>query len=261
MEGALVSDFDDMLSAEIEGLPDEELLTDIKELISYAASQAPRSLQKALGPSQVGHPCPRRLALGMRGVRGHNTGGDPLASIVGRAVHTWLEGAIAIANERLGRERWLSEAKVSVTDGLDGTCDLYDRDTKSVLDWKCPGASRFKKYTTYGPSPAYRGQVHMYGRGYIRKGLEVEKVGIVWIPRAGTLRQTKLWREPYNPALVDEILARRTNTIKLCEGMDVDRHPERYRLIPIVPDDDCAATCNYWTPGVPENPFQCDGKH
>lgn len=260
-----MDDFDDFLGSEIDGLPDADLLEDVKRLIREAAFNAPRSLQKALGPSEVGHPCARKLALGMRGVRGHNRGGDPLASIIGIATHAWLENACRLDNDRLGRYRWIPESKVMVVPkegnhpGLKGSCDLYDRDTNSVLDFKVPGATRFKKYTTKGPSPTYRAQVHLYGRGYLNLGLPVEHVGIIFIPRAGTLRGAKIWREPYNQALVDEVLARIDNTLRLIELLDLEHNLNNYRMIPITPDEDCYL-CPFFVPPdtEPNGPLQCN---
>jgi hypothetical protein len=201
------------------------------------------------------------------GFRGGNKSGDPLPSIIGTATHTWLENALYMANERHTEETgddtpiWIPESKVNVREGLSGTCDIYHVPSGSVLDWKCPGVDRFKKYTTKGPSPSYRTQVHLYGRGYVNLGLPVNYVGIIWIPRAGQLRNAKLWREPYNPEIVGNTLTRIDDTKQLMEGLDVKNHPENFKLIPISPDEDCYL-CPWWCPPNEKitSPFQCKGK-
>src|SRR5690606_16024596 len=187
---------------------DLDLLTDIKALISDAEKSRPRSMQRELGPSGVSYHCKRRLAYSVvnsrktspsPNERGANRYSDPLPSIIGTATHAWLEEAARSANERLGRVRWVPEQRVTVREGLSGTCDLYDVDTQSILDWKVIGATSHKKYVTHGPSHVYRGQAHLYGKGYTNLGLPVKYVGIIFIKKAGSLRDIHLWREPYSP--------------------------------------------------------------
>jgi hypothetical protein len=58
---------------------------------AYSANR-PRSLQRRIGPSEVGSPCTRRLGYKLAGVEPVNTsGGDPWASFVGTATHAELE--------------------------------------------------------------------------------------------------------------------------------------------------------------------------
>jgi hypothetical protein len=266
-----VDQVDEILN--VDGVPDEQLLADLKDMIRLADSEKPRSQQVALGPSEVGHPCARKLAYGLTAQRawaasnaiepnqrGHNTGSDPLAAIIGTATHSWLEEAAHAANRRLGRTRWLTEIRVEVCPGLSGSCDIYDFDTFTAIDWKVPGAARFKKYTTTGAGPTYKGQRHMYGRGLIRMGLRVDFVANCYIPRAGTLAGTKLQREPYDDDLVTEILARIDTVKGLVEGLSLQSTPEHFALIPITPDSDCAF-CPWWSP-VPDsgNPYSCAGQ-
>jgi hypothetical protein len=257
-------DFDALL--DVEGIPDQELLEDIKSLILQADALKPRSLQKALGPSEVGHPCERRLAYGTVAARkdtskpqekGLNRFNDPLAAIIGTAMHTWLEEAVRLANEALGRVRWIPEQKVEIRPGLSGTCDLYDLDTKSVLDWKVPGADRHKHYVAHGPGDVYEAQAHLYGAGYIRQyGLPVEKVGIIFLSRTGGLRNTHLWRADYNQELVDSVLAKLDRVDGHIERLNLLSNPTGFEDLPISPNRDCSY-CPWFSPN-PEGPYQCD---
>ncbi|OZE88059.1 hypothetical protein CH304_00370 [Rhodococcus sp. 15-649-1-2] len=235
---------------DLQGIPDIELLDDLKTMIVDASNNIERHLQVELGPSDVGHPCARKLALGLMREPRTNPEGDPLPSIVGTAAHTWMEAAARRT------DRFLPERRVTIREGLSGTCDIYDLDTDTVIDWKFPGVTRMKTYKKHGPSAVYRAQAHLYGQGYINDGYPVKNVAICFLPRGGQLAGAHLWREPYNQALVDETLARIDNTTLLLTDLDVEQHPERYQLIPATPDD--CEYCPFWSPN-PTSPTQCSG--
>lgn len=232
---------------------------DLKAMIRDGSDDMPRNQQVALGPSEVGTPCLRQLAYGLLHEEECNPDWDPLAALRGTAFHEWMKWAADRANERLGRVRWLAEKKVGPPGpGRRGTCDLYDLDTHSVIDHKCPGPTRFKHYTTHGPSLQYETQTLIYGYGWEELGLPVEHVGIYWINLVSTVDKTKLWWRPYDRALAEKAFARVDSTIAMCDELRVDEHPERYELIPTTPTDDCRF-CNWWTPN-PQGPYQCGGQ-
>lgn len=240
--------------------PAHDIAQALRDMIIHGSKSMPRSQQQALGPSEVGHPCARKLAYGLMSEPGEGGYDDPLASLIGTAFHSWLEWAAEQDNLRLGRQRWLTERKVEVRPGLSGTADLFDTDTGTVIDHKCPGKSRFDHYTRHGPSNVYRAQAHLYGAGYVRLGFDVKNVAIHLIPRASAqLRSTHVWMEPYNQQLVDEILGRIDNVTLLIEALDLEHNPQNYKLIPIAPDEDCRL-CSWWSPNPdPANPFHCAG--
>lgn len=234
----------------------DPLWTDLRDMIQHKARLHPRSQQRALGPSQVGHPCHRKLALSLMDHPRINPEWDCLPSAFGVAMHTWLEDAAQMDNERLGRERWLTERKVEVAPGLSGTADLYDTDTNTVLDWKNLGYTSFPKHVK-DIGPTYRNQVQMYGRGYRRLGYEVKDVAVVMLPRTGTLTKMHLEKIPYSDAEVDAVLARRDLVLQMIYDLDVENHPERYSWFAITPET--CTFCAYWSPN-PRAPGQCDGK-
>ncbi len=244
--------------ADLFGVADAEkeaLLGDVKGMIRYAYSQVPRHQQKRLGPSEIGNPCERHLALATMQEPFCNTPSDPLPSLFGTAMHAWLEEAARKHNEFLGRVRWITETRVGKR--VPGTCDLYDIDTKTVLDYKCPGPSRFKSMVTHGPGPTYETQAHLYGYGYHELGIPVENVGIVFLPRAGMLSRARIWMEPFNEAKAIAALDRYDRIIDQCAELDVENDPEGYLKIPITPSHDCEY-CAYWSPN-PQSPLQCKG--
>lgn len=63
---------------------------ELREIIRRHAAYQPRSLQKFLGPSELGSPCDRQVAGKMAGLPGTNHTADPWASIVGTAIHAYL---------------------------------------------------------------------------------------------------------------------------------------------------------------------------
>jgi len=242
---------------ELDTVDDATLLDDITSMIRNKYENTPRHQQRYMGPSEIGHPCPRHIALRLMDEDGCNVGGDPWPSIVGTACHTWLEQAAQEWNEHLGRERWITERRVSPREGLDGSCDLYDIDTATVLDWKVPGQSRMAHYKRHGPGAVYRAQTHLYGAGFVKSGLPVTSVGIVFMPRAGQLRGAHLWREPYDPAVAQAVFDRVDNVSVLIHDLDVEHHPENYEHIPVVPGEGCDY-CPFWSPN-PKNSRQCAG--
>lgn len=279
------NDFDAALAGYAGQADDEKLLDDLRFIITQFDAERPRSIQLLPGPSEAAHPCMRHHAYaisrarhaheGNPAARGQNRRGNPLPSIQGTAMHEWLEKAVGAANQRLGRMRWLAEQRLIirpaeydelrliddhpalVREELGGTCDLYDLDTQSVLDWKNPGVTKHKEYKEKGPSEVYRGQAHLYGAGYVRLGFPVKTVGIVFIPKGGSMRDIHLWREEYNPELVEEILSRLDDVEDRMKMYDVDNNPAGFQRIPIHPND-----CGYchWFDPAPTTPFGCAGK-
>ncbi|AZG43477.1 hypothetical protein [Gordonia insulae] len=235
----------------------DPLLDDLKQLIIDGSAGEERSQQRDLGPSEVGHPCLRKLALGLIHAPKVNVYDDPLPSVVGTGAHAQLEEFARRANARLGRTRWLPETRVTIRQGLAGTCDLVDLDSATVIDWKFPGQSKMSTYTNHGPSEQYRRQAHLYGRGMRNIGIPIERVGIAFMPRGGQMKHAHLWTEPYSDAVVDETLTRIDTAMALMWDLQVDDKPENWSLIPTKPVD--CFVCPY-NRRSPDSPLQCDGK-
>lgn len=235
----------------------DPLLDDLKQLIIDGSNSQDRSQQRDLGPSEVGHPCMRKLALGLMHAPKVNSYDDPLPSVVGTGAHAQLEEFARRANTALGRTRWLPETRVKIREGLAGTCDLVDLDTATVIDWKFPGTTKMHEYSTKGPSEVYRRQAHLYGRGMRNIGIPIERVGICFMPRGGQMKNAHLWTEPYSDDIVDETLTRIDTAILLLVDLDIDNHPERWSMIPATPDG--CWVCPFFQ-RTPTSPTQCPGK-
>lgn len=241
---------------EYNATPQTPLRQALTDFIIARHEATPRHQQVELGPSEVGHPCMKRMAYGMMDAPKCNPPFDPLASIIGTATHTWLESAATHANEQLGRQRWLTETRVEVAPGLSGSCDLYDTDTATVIDWKVPGTLRFTKYKK-NPGPVYINQVFMYGLGFENAGYPVETVAIALVPRGKSLKSMHVWSQPYDREVALAALKRRTAVIEMLAEFDVENHPDRYAWFPTAQYD--CEFCPWWSPRPDDSGRQCGG--
>jgi hypothetical protein len=235
--------------------PAEHLRNELIDMIMTRHRATPRHLQVELGPSEIGHPCTRHLAYALTDETRCNPQWDPLPSIIGVATHTWLHTAAMLANTILQRERWLAETKVYVTDWLSGSCDLFDTDTGTVIDWKVPGDNQFGILRGH-MNPVYRIQVHLYGKGFVNLGHDVRTVAIMLLPRGGSLSSSHLWSEPYDPALAERALTRRLMISAAIETFDLKNHPERYEWFE--KEGYQCVFCPWFSP-KPDGPLQCGG--
>ena len=198
------------------GASPDLLKAEILHLITDAMANAPRSLQVRIGPSELGHDCSRRIAYKLLG-HPENEGDPNWKAQVGTWGHAGLEDVMMQANTReevrsFGYTRWIVEATVSVGEilgqDITGHCDLFDRVTGTVVDWKFVGPTQLKKYKAKGPGRQYRSQAHLYGRGWTRRGQDVHRVAVFFLPRDGELRDAYLWSEPYDEQVALDALQR-----------------------------------------------------
>lgn len=199
--------------------PEVEMSTDaasiaarVKELF-YAydnrRSADNRSAQATMGPSEMGTPCDRRLALSLMRMPPVNPGGDGWAAFVGTAIHASLEQMFVWADAGTGRfatEQRLEFGSVFVPKG---TADLIDRTLYMILDHKCQGRWSRNKLKTQGPSPTYRVQAHVYAYGARLRGEKIEKIAIISWPRdEATLDDLYVHVEDYDPLIAKRAFER-----------------------------------------------------
>lgn len=189
-----------------------EIASRIKELF-YAydnrRSKDNRSAQVTMGPSEMGTPCDRRLALSLMRMPPVNPGGDGWAAFVGTSIHSALEQMFMWADAGTGRfavEQRLEYGSVFVPKG---TADLIDRVLLMVLDHKCQGRWSRNKLKTSGLSPTYKVQAHVYAYGARLRGEKIEKVAIVSWPRdEATLDDLYVHVEDYDPGIAKRAFER-----------------------------------------------------
>ncbi|MGW4388235.1 hypothetical protein [Streptomyces sp. NPDC004685] len=194
----------------------EKLARLIADLIVHAAANSPRSLQKRIGPSEVGDPCDRHLAYKLLDWPAARPDGDPIASVIGTGFHTWMEEVFTERNkvdQATGQARYKVEERVTVRPHpieaaiVAGSSDLYDRATGTVWDWKLVGHTTLDDYRRKGPGPQYRTQAHLYGLGQENAGETPQRVAICFVGRYHELR-VHVWTEPYNRQVALDGLAR-----------------------------------------------------
>ena len=220
----------------------------VKQIIRHAAEHAPRSVQRTLGPSEIGAPCHRQIVGKLVGYAnpGHIGGQrtnhvpDMWPAIIGTAVHAWLGSTFERENDTLGFLRYLTELRVTPTEEHPGNTDLYDTAEQAVVDWKVLGPSSLAKIRSGNPPRKYRVQILLYGLGCQLMGLPVKRVVICALPRTeATLDSLYVWDHPVwsedDALLLSEVL--RVNAIRKQIADEVLRGAISIEDVPIVPDD------------------------
>lgn len=234
-----------------------EIATQVIDVVKRADADAPRSQQVAIGPSEYGTPCSRRIGYKLLDWPASNPDRDPWASIIGTAVHAWMADAFAAENRRLGRERYVIERRVHLPDGRSGACDLYDRDAATVSDWKVVGNDRLKKYRANGPGRQYVTQAHLYGLGQQLAGETPRHVAVVFLPRGGLIDGLHVWTESYKPEVAVQAIKRVETVRQFHMTADPEAHPERWGLLPTA-DAECTY-CPWFLPGSTDLATGCPG--
>jgi len=235
------------------GLLKDELL----HLIGEAIVGTPRSRQTRIGPSGLGTPCLRKLAHRLAETPDATRRPAPWKPAIGTAVHTWLGDVFTQANRGLEVARWLVEMKVHAgrigeTD-IDGSCDLYDRVTATVTDWKVTTRNKIKGYRADGPGPEYEVQADCYGCGWEARGLPVATVAVMFLSRDGELADTYMWHKPHDCANTQAAFARANQVKVLLDQLG----PLAFPLLPTA--DDYCRHCNWYVPGTTDLARACPG--
>lgn len=168
-----------------------------------------RSAQATMGPSEMGTPCDRRLALSLMRMPSVNPGGDGWAAFVGTCIHAGLAEMFLWANHGTGRFAVEQRLKFDSDIVPHGTADLIDRTLFMLDDHKCQGRWSRNKLKSVGPIPTYRVQAHVYAFGARKRGERIEHVAIISWPRdESTLDDLYTWTEPYRPDIVKKAFER-----------------------------------------------------
>lgn len=189
-----------------------EIATRLREIFySYVNRNARdnRSAQTTLGPSEIGSPCDRQLAMKLMGVPAVNPQ-ESWAPFVGTAVHAELAAMFEWAN---GANSGRFAVEMPLTFGSSvvprGTGDLLDRVLFMFLDHKLMGKYSLKKLIEQGPSDEYRVQLHTYAYGAEKAGEKVKEIALVGWPREeSSLQNLYVHVEPYDRQIALDAIAR-----------------------------------------------------
>lgn len=231
---------------------------DLRAIIEARITAHPRSQQTVIGASEIGTACTRKLAHKINGTPRVRPEVPAWRPTVGTAVHSWLEGALMRENARLGWDRWSLEERVLIgtVGGVEiyGHCDVFDKLTGTVIDWKVPGITTIKNARkARHPGNQYRVQAHCYGLGYSRRGLAVKHVAVYFLPAAGELGDAYYWSEPFDPAVAAEGLKRADALAAGLRVLGADMIPQ----LPI--EADYCTHCPWWSPGATDLRVACPG--
>lgn len=226
---------------------DLELIEALKDIIVWGDNSSARSKQVALGCSEIGDPCRRKIAMTMAGRPQVNFSMDPWPSIVGTSVHEWLSRKIADYQLVHGENSWMSELEVMASPWLPGHVDLYHRKSKTVLDLKNPSRTNYRKMRKEGVGDTYFAQVQGYGKGIKNMGVPVERVGIIMLPRDGNL--TELWCKtfPFDEQFIDSKIAELEQLGQTLYDLNVLDDPTQWGKIPAEPSRLCG-WCKFYRP-------------
>jgi hypothetical protein len=229
------------------------------EAIYWADANTARSIQRHIGPSEIGTDCPREIAYKLAGIPETGQGVDPWFAVMGTAVHEWLSFALdEYQKQVLGRgpdnPRWLVEQRVRIEhdeDGLSGNTDVLDLDLMEVIDYKLLGNDALANLKENGASQTYRTQLQTYGKGWAQKGYPIRAVTIVGLPRSSFLKNMVIWSEPLDASVADAALSR----VALIErGVQGGIHPSRFPT-----KGGHCQFCHHFRKGGPADSTGCPG--
>lgn len=220
----------------------------LTEIICWVDDNAPRSRQVEIGPSEMGSPCEQQIARILAGMPRVNFHTDPWAAIVGTSIHKWIENAINTFQSEGPQDSWVAQWKtemaVMLDENIPGHTDIFDG--LDVIDVKTAGVDAIPKLRKAGEPPEnYKVQGHLYGYAHRRAGRPVRDVVLVFLPRAGWLKDMFIWREPYNETVALEALERvyRIGDEAIQAGVLDD--PANWAKIPTAPAPECWF-CSYF---------------
>lgn len=251
-------------------------ITELRQiLIDYEANR-PRSMQKALGPSELGTPCQQQIARKLAGAPRRPITEPTWAPFQGTAMHASMEDVLRFWNKLLGRERWIVEDRLTAADALqgvdghpgypavEGNGDAYDTDTDTVVDWKYVGTTAIDKLLTAQRllkppkeqvSQEYRVQGHIYGAGHAAKGRPVKHVRLVLLARSWKYDESAEWTEPYDERIAAWAISRYYDVVDQLHTLGADR----VHLVPSAPSNDACKWCPFHRGGQPSDWHGCAG--
>lgn len=214
----------------------KQKLTDI--IISYD-NENPRSKQQAIGPSEIGDPCDRRIGYRLANIPEVNTRFDPWAGIVGTALHSWLEKAVSVWCQEHGSSDWHTETTLILNEFVEGHADLYNSQYQAVIDWKSASQDVLRRAELHGPSEGYMVQTHLYGYMFEQAGFPVSRVALVFLPRAGRLSDMYVWSTTYDRSVAENALNRMYGIAQQVVDLDILNESHRWEQVEATPGKGC----------------------
>lgn len=216
------------------------LWSEIQQIIVNNINSAPRSLQKTIGPSELGTDCVHCLAAKLAGWK--QIKGAAWLPFIGTCVHEHFERLFTQLSQSKGLDykvvtegpaypRFETEKRVNV--GLlrsyqepmviSGSIDLVDYEHHATVDWKIVGTTSLKSAKANGPSQQYRVQASLYGIGLENEGIRVDKNCIYFLPRTSmNLGDMYAWEVPFDRELGEWALWRAQWILQLLGLLEIN---------------------------------------
>lgn len=221
---------DHALRDQAQGIAETYLDTIIDDMVNH-----PRSLQKKIGPSEMGIPCNIRVLHKLNQDDEPERDSYPWKPAIGTACHTWLEGVFEAASEhgKPAAGRWIVEKKYVVGQILGedhaGSTDLFDTWGRAVMDHKFIGKNTMKEYRAGGPSEQYFVQANLYGKAWEDMGYQVDLVMICFLPREGELSDAFIWSAIYDRSVAEAALVRVNKLANLLRAVGIEQALSLYQ--------------------------------
>jgi len=233
--------------------PNKALGIELAQIIHDAGVWSPRARQVAIGPSEMGHECSRRLAYKLLDWEAVNVAqSSNWASQVGSAIHAHL------ADIFRKREGYEVEQKVTIRGQLAGTVDLFDIVRGIVIDWKTTGFTKLAEYRKSGATQQHITQVQLYGYGKAQTGAKVHKVALAYLPTSGSLDDLHIDLHDYDESVALKALSRVDDIHTLLAQLSVEDNPALWDVIPKSASRNCN-WCPYFLPYSLDSAKGCSG--
>lgn len=232
---------------------------ELREAVLEYADRLPRNTQRHLGPSELGHHCDRQLVGKMAGVtfgHGGNRLHDSWPSIVGTALHSFMDDAFKWHSQWKSQGRWISEQRVCPDPGAvsphPGTADLFDTMTATLGDHKMQSEAIRTRLRRHGPPYHYYVQMLLYALGYMHKGFDVQRIVLISWPRTqSTLNDMYVWEKPLTISdlrEVEQVLAKTVIREQLAKFI-IDGSMSFWD-VPAIPSEDDCQYCPFYNPAA-----------
>lgn len=232
---------------------------ELREVALRYAARLPRNTQRQLGPSELGHHCDRQLVGKMAGIEFHGGGNrlhDSWPSIVGTALHAFMDDAFKWDAQWNSNGRWITETKVCPDPGAasphPGTADLFDTLYNVLSDHKMQSEAIRTRLRRDGPPYHYYIQMLLYALGYMHAGYNVGRIVLISWPRTkSTLDDMYVWEKAVtNDDLleVERVLAKTVLREKLAKWVAAGEM--NFWDIPATPSTDDCQYCPFFNPAA-----------
>lgn len=217
-----------------------EMLRDrLMEMILWQANRSPRSLQANIGPSEIGSPCDRQIAYRVAAVPEVNLRQDPWAATIGTAIHTWLQNAVEDWMKAGMGGKFQTETELNLEGLITGHCDLYDIESHTVIDWKTVGPNALKAVERDEIPVGYKIQTHLYGYMFRQLDRPVDRVALVFLPRASSLNRLRVWSAIYDENVARTSLNRVYLIATVVLELDLLNKSHLWAEVPAIGGDHC----------------------